>query len=1068
MKCIIYSKDFPYEGERPDDHMLGELAKTGEIVSPGELSDKLREKDFDCIISLHGSYFPKKAWKQILEHLNRGKGLLNIGGAPFRTPVAFRDGNWKVEREQTAYHKELNIVQVYKVPGGNIDRFENNPDFGTMNGNIECIFEKKDVYEFLVKFTRTKDHKNELGSSGPMEANMYPLVTGLSAEGCKIAAPVVLIENTKGRYAGGRWIFVNQHTTGRFWTKDGLDFINTLGDMVSRPVVEMIIRPGYASYYPGEQPLLLMQAQSLGKRDFNIEADMQAHFDNEPYEDKQIHHDNKSCTDKYNYYDNKPCMDKHIYNDNKPCADKHISLDVDENIKYISIPMDFIARKGFYKIEMVVHIDREKRKYTTGFWGYDRELMESGSRLEATGDYFTKGGKVVPLVGMTYMASDVHRKYLYIPNAAVWYNDFAFMKASGINIVRTGIWTSFRNIMFVDGIASEEVMRAIDAFFITARYFDMDVIFNFFAFTPEMWEGANPYLDPQSIAAQKHFISAIASRHSKSINVSWDLINEPSVCNPLKAFSGPQPNRDEYELAEWRSYLKERHGDIALLQERWNALDTEFKAFENIMLPDEREFQRARNPYTEPNCVENAYTKPNWEPIKSLRLLDYGLFTNHVLNRWADEMIKTIRSCGSDQMITIGQDHATSDRRPHPYFHKDKVDYTSVHPWWQNDDTYWDCIFARVQGKPMLVQETGVMYIEDNNEMNRRTEEQIRDILERKFAYAFASGGAGAIQWILNANIYMDSVNEASVGSFRADGTEKPEFDVIRGLGRFFRECGYIFESEAVEEDICVIFSFSNSYSNRAYTNISTRKAARVLAYLLKIGFKGCGDNDLSMIGSSKLIIYPSPRVIPGNTWDGLVEKVKEGATLLVTGPANYDEYWNRVERTSGFGFKTRLTSVSREESVYIEGKPFRVAFEGQKTGWVDKETVSDLEQELNGTNELNEINLGKGKIIWCPLPIEMNMNDEVIEAIYQKAIGISHVKNDIRILNSDIPGIFIKKLKFTAGCIYILVSETGSNTQVEFEDNETGYKADVMIQSERAMLLAVDKEGRIISRYNV
>jgi hypothetical protein len=102
--------------------------------------------------------------------------------------------------------------------------------------------------------------------------------------------------------------------------------------------------------------------------------------------------------------------------------------------------------------------------------------------------------------------------------------------------------------MFVDGHAYEEVFRAIDAFILTAKRYDLEVTINFFAFTPETWEGVNPYLDPRSVEAQKRFISAIVSRHADTRNVHWDLINEPSMFDPKRIFQqGPRSSHDRFE-----------------------------------------------------------------------------------------------------------------------------------------------------------------------------------------------------------------------------------------------------------------------------------------------------------------------------------------------------------------------------------------------------------------------------------------------------------------------------------------------------------------------------------------
>src|SRR5699024_12419421 len=74
-------------------------------------------------------------------------------------------------------------------------------------------------------------------------------------------------------------------------------------------------------------------------------------------------------------------------------------------------------------------------------------------------DYFEKDGHPMPIVGMTYMTSDVARNYLFLPNPHLWDRDMRHMKQAGINYLRTGIWTAWRQMMFSDG-HMEEIGRA--------------------------------------------------------------------------------------------------------------------------------------------------------------------------------------------------------------------------------------------------------------------------------------------------------------------------------------------------------------------------------------------------------------------------------------------------------------------------------------------------------------------------------------------------------------------------------------------------------------------------------
>ena len=68
------------------------------------------------------------------------------------------------------------------------------------------------------------------------------------------------------------------------------------------------------------------------------------------------------------------------------------------------------------------------------------------------------------VTGTTYMAADAQRKFLLEPNPAVWDRDFAEMKRAGVNVVRTGIWTGWKQIMPEVGRVEEDCLRAFDAF----------------------------------------------------------------------------------------------------------------------------------------------------------------------------------------------------------------------------------------------------------------------------------------------------------------------------------------------------------------------------------------------------------------------------------------------------------------------------------------------------------------------------------------------------------------------------------------------------------------------------
>src|SRR5699024_6879745 len=232
-----------------------------------------------------------------------------------------------------------------------------------------------------------------------------------------------------------------------------------------------------------------------------------------------------------------------------------------------------------------------------------------------------------------------------------------------------------RHMMFIDGQASEEVLRAIDAFILTAKKYNIEVTFNFFAFTPIAYEGVNPYLDPRSIHAQKRFIRSLVSRHVKTTNVQWDLINEPSMFDPKRFFQGPRSAQDRFEQEAYVKWLQDRHDSISVLQERWDMTPEELPNFESVSLPEQEEI--------------NFDIQDMKKPKKGLRWLDYTLFTMDMHNGWAKELTASIKEIHADQLVTVGQDEALSSQRPTPFFYQEAVDYTTVHSWWLMDQLVW-------------------------------------------------------------------------------------------------------------------------------------------------------------------------------------------------------------------------------------------------------------------------------------------------------------------------------------------------------------------------------------------
>lgn len=1017
---VFYDSSFPAPGivlareamETPGDEYI--------VADADSLGAALENEHTDCFVSMHGPWFPKDAWTHIHRYLLRGGNLLTMGGLPFCHPVTKGPDGWVIEPEQMSYLRQLRIHDAARVDGQNITTLHHNQDVPLLSGD-ERLFAPEDTCGLILHATTTSDFPGQIGSAGTMDVRVLPLLTGLSAQGRPVAAPVVLLEHLRGEYTGSRWMLVNQALDERFWQLGGQDALHRWVEFCAAGVMALDIRPNYPMYEVGEQPTLTVCLEGLSRSSaqsrvwtltFNL--DVQSDIDCE-----------------------------RVWTHSTDCL-VHDGI----TTEIIAIPVS--VRPGFYQLVCeATAASGESRIFRQGFWGMDRALLAKGTPLTAGRDYFQRAGRSVPIVGMTYMASDVARKFLWLPNVATWDADMVALKAHGVNMVRTGIWSGWRNMMFEDGHVSEEVLRAIDAFILTATRHDLEVVFTFFSFTPERWGGRHPYLDARNVSAQKRFIGAIVNRHRHSTHVHWDLINEPSVGDPDRVFQGPRAVGDEVERTTWHHWLSVRHGAISALQTRWNMTPTELDDWSQAALP-------------EPIDI-NFSTRDMQRAKRGQRWLDFCLFTTDVLNQWATEMRKTIRAAHPDALVTIGQDEALAGQRPSPHFYAQVVDYTTVHTWWQNDHLVWSGLFTKTPNKPNLTQETGVMYLERADGRAKRSEDDLMRLLERKYAYAWGTGSAGTVQWIWNTNVYMDNINEANIGALRVDGTEKPEATVTYNFGRFIAAISSLFHDRHLE-DVAVVFPYSNDFSHRSLAFDATTIAVRVLAYDLHTPCRTFGEYHLAGLAEHppRVLIVPSVHNLCDEARSRLLDYAHAGGTLVWTGPLQLDAYWRESHATGALAGNFGLRMLCREELLEMHGEMYPVSFPQS----VIERAEAGLDHDAGGNTAVRTIELGKGVILWCPLPLELASSDEVLCAFYQAALQKAGVASDLEWVKDPGRAVFGRRLSFPAGSLYVFVSEAAYEVDVAVRDPGTDRLYAFRLERERAALFATNAAGDVLAVY--
>ena len=339
-----------------------------------------------------------------------------------------------------------------------------------------------------------------------------------------------------------------------------------------------------------------------------------------------------------------------------------------------------LTKPGLYDV-IVEYEDPMAGGVDTGVWVRDKALLTNGPHITVGRDWLRKDGKTFPIVGTTYMASDVHRHFLFEPNPSLWDADFAAMQKHGINFVRTGIWTAWSQVM-KDGVSrrrralrggglrrdgrAARYRRVLQPLCVLAADLRRD----------ESVCGSTRGRRPKSIgdrvreALRRGSVGALGSHQ-----------REPSYAPRPKLWSSTKPIGDLTEETAWRAWVDKRHhhpsrGELAAL---WR------DASDNpLAIPVDDDFERAP-------------VQVGRHPRKAR---DFREFSEEAVASWAGQLRDALKRAGGDALVTLGQDEGGIYERATQQFLAPSLDYTAVHTWWKNDDLLWDGVLTKVVGKP--------------------------------------------------------------------------------------------------------------------------------------------------------------------------------------------------------------------------------------------------------------------------------------------------------------------------------------------------------------------------------
>ncbi len=1007
---VFWQESFPTIESQPIEQ--GALRKALEESQPqfagvDELTEPQTLKDAGLLVLPYGSAFPADSWKAILAYLKEGGNLLTLGGRPLNVPV-FRKGDGFVPGpSQNAYSRVLGIWHTYEVPQKDRARFvwdENYAFFSAQTLSPRRVFVAGTWW-----------------GSGDYQGMGYIV----NDRGERVAAPVVkedfrdLRGEGRSSLLGARCVMLNFEPEPGYWSSAaGITLIREAAEYALQGATLLWLEMQNATLAEGEIPQTVVRVRNFWRQRRGRPLSGRVRVE--------------------------------LVSGDKVMAVREVACSGDATTEPVEFPN--ALPPGLYEVRASYDEGGKVREsYRTGFWSRDEKLLGAGPALGVGRTYFRKDGVPFLPFGTNYFTTDVYPSgfgFQSSSNAYVWERDFAEMTSNGVNFVRTGVWSNYGDLLDgVTGGVKERVLRSLEAFLLSANRHDIQVHFTFFAFDPQtirrfpgqeslqLGPGTNPYTDPIARRAQKNYIHSFVERFKEVPYLSWDFINEPSFSNPKRLWRGNTPNADPTELSAWNDWLERRYADIRKLARAWNLSPEELGEFGNIPLPDPDDL------------IVERYGNP-----RLARAFDYNLFAQDMFNDWVAEMVSTIRSTGSKQLITVGQDEGgVSNRLLNQFYGGAGVDFTVNHTWWRDDALLWDSVVAKRPDMPNLVGETGIQPVWRMDGGWRWDEVEGLGLFERKLALGFAAGNTGALQW--------DWARGDAFGIKRADGSRKLWQDVLAGVGEFARSAApYLGEQRLPEVAVVLPQSLQLSVFNSLALE-AQQKCVRALYHHARSSAYVVGEYQIGLLGNPKLIILPSPWVLDQKVWETILGKVRAGATLLVSGRFDADPHFRPTNRQKDIGidYEPGLLAT-RENLVEWSGGQTRLTYSGDKTTYMERAFLA------SGDTFLEE-ELGMGRILYFALPLELNDDEAAIGAVYRFTLQRAQV-SPVYSTDSQDPGILICPTALQAATLYVLASESSVEQTVVFLDSASGKEFRVALAPGRAALLLVSRDGEVLASY--
>jgi hypothetical protein len=839
----------------------------------------------------------------------------------------------------------------------------------------------------------------------------------VNSDGLETAAPVVFADPAgygDGNTPGSRVVVLDFHPEPGYWdSADGISLIRTAAEYSRRGATSFWVETLFSTVKQGEPVQVTVHLRDERRKRLNVPLTGTAHVE---------------------LLSGATVLDR----TDVPCNGNQVDAEID-----FRKPL----APGFYTVRATYEDGGQLREFhQNGFWVEDEKLLHSGPELGVRADFITRDGKPFFPVGSNYFSTEANGWDFSGPrNAWNWERDFAEMEKYGVNFVRTGVWAPYKR--FVEPLTNqvnERFLRNLEAYLLCARRHNIAVNFTFFAFVPQVsmrdrhdssTPSPNAYIAQESIQAELDYVLSVVNRFKAVPWLSWDLINEPNFSNPERLWKGNVPNGDSSEQGAWHKWLREKYGTLDKLAAAWSVTPDQLGSFDAIPLPAETDLNLDR--YGNPRLV---------------RAVDYNLFAQDMFTDWARAMIEAIRATGSKQLIDVGQDEGgVRDRVLNQFYSAAGLSFTTNHTYWEDDALLWDSVAAKRRGIPNITGETGYQPVWSPEGTWRYDELTGLPLLERKWTLGFAAGSSGALMW--------DWDREPDFGMKRSDGSAKLWQPMMQKIGDFAEHAAPSATGITLPQ-IAIVLPQSLQLSVwNAFALEAQHKSVRALYNYTRSEAYVVGEYQIEDLGNPKLIILPSAYLLTDHAWQAILERVKAGAFLLTSGIIDDDPHFHATGRQEDAGLDySHGLLTSRENVVQWPGGEAHLSYSGNKTTYLDRAVLAGGRAWATAT-------VGRGKVLFSALPLELNDNMQAIADVYRWAEQQAGISPTYTTNVSD-PGVLICPTRLPHATLYVVTSESGMPSTVSFRDEASKKSFSATIEPGRAAMLLVENDGRVSASY--